>query len=660
MSVNLPGINQNKANQPAADQTPTTQIKPEATQAPSQQQPQAPTSGFTQSQQPKKTIMNPNQPITLASLNAFEDPISNTPHAEAVSLLQETLKRITTGLNDQYVLTIIPVDGQENQLNISSIILALQYGAKGQARTDSGVAFHALLLADTMSQKDRQDVININGQNVAVPRPASDAYDERYKKTISAIMAREFRTIDEKKIFDADAEVIPSGYAYKEDEQVRRTLYNALKALASILNAETNTTAADFTLVQNGAKFTVNTRVNVRQPNSVDSVGNPVRSDVNIEFVEVQAQQGNTPRDQIQSLHGGEQTQHLFTVRGFLDLIWNPENPAIGNQSFAFMAPQNQNQTSRVYQPRFVITGTDAARMPTLPSQLLQLASTLALTYQHAWISQLMPQKSNKLDLHDIGAIGYEVLPLHNQAPDAFKTREETFDQQQLGKLINAFLYPDLWVSMDIEECGPETWSNSVFAAAAQGNGQANKFITAAADYLTGGLFSKIYKGSGQAVVSDQNRIHNGYYHDTNGVKRDIREVDYLAMLNKDGKNDIGNVKGYSDTFLRVEYPLEQRLDARLKYIHRVLGDSVVLTGFSRRVTFENEFLNSLLTAVVQCGLVMRAQTPMQDINVAPRATAAFINQNAALSSQNGFRNSFSNTPQGGFLNNGMTSRWNF
>ncbi len=618
----------------------------------------APTPNFAPAARPqaqRNTNMSTN---SIKSLMAFKDPITNVPHAEAISNFQETIKRALPPTIDDFVMTIISVDGQTNQLNISSIIVAIQFGQKGQATPGSGVAYHALLLADTLVQKDRQDVVQINGQNVSVIRPPSDAYDEKFKAQIAAIVAREFRGVSPDKIYDADGEVIPAGFEYKSDDQVRAVMYNALKAAASTLVTCTpDTGAEDFSLARAGGRLTVNTRVSIHQPHAVDPVGQPVRSDIVIDFIEVKNTEVN--REVLPSIHSGEQSEKLFTMNGFMDLMWNPEDSNVGNGGQFAFAPLNQQPRTKLYQPRFVITRSDVENAGTLPVQLLQLASVLALTQNNAWMAQFMPQKGIKNPMHNIGNIGYEAIPaLQNQPGAPFNTLDDQFSMQQLGALLQTYFHSDLWISMDIEECGPGTWANSIFMAGAQGNSRANQEIFAAADYLTGGIFKTIYNGNGQAVISDQNRIHLGYYLDSKGQRRDLRDVDVLAVMGSEGKNNPENIRGWTDSYQRADYPLEQRLDFRMKIIRRILGDGVVVTGYARRVTFENAFLNALLQAIVKTNVNLRAITPLQDGNVAARALPSFLQQATALNANGGFRSAFGQTNQNGFMNNGGFNRW--
>lgn len=629
--------------------------KQSAPQAAAQQA--APTPNFSASARPqaRNTTMN----TSIKSLMAFKDPIANTPHSEAISQFQETIKRALPATIDDFVMTVIPVDGQSSQLNISSIVIAIQFGQKGQVTPGSGVAYHALLLADTLTQKDRQDVVQINNQNVSIIRPPSDAYDEKFKAQIASIVAREFRGVPADKIYDADGEVIPAGFEYKSDDQVRSVMYNALKAAASILVTCTpETSQEDFSLARASGRLTVNNRVSIHQPHTVDPVNQPVRSDIVIDFIEVKNSETN--REVLPSIHSGEQTEKLFVVNGYLDLMWNPEDPNIGNGvQFAF-APVNQQPRTKMYQPRFVITRSDVENAGTLPVQLLQLASVLALTQNHAWMAQLMPQKGIKNPMHNIGNIGYEALPyIQNQPGAPFDTLSDQFGMQQLGALLQTYFYQDLWISMDIEECGPGTWANSIFMAAAQGNARANQDLFAAADYLTGGIFKTLYNGNGQAVISDQNRIHLGHYLDAKGQRRDIRDVDTLAVLGSEGKNNPENIRGWTDSYQRADYPLEQRLDFRMKLIRRIVGDSIVVTGYARRVTFENAFLNALLQAIVKTNVNLRAITPLQDGNVAARALPSFLQQATALNANGGFRSAFGQTNQNGFMNQGGFNRWN-
>lgn len=595
--------------------------------------PQAQTQAFTPkpaAQQQQTTQRNMNAiPTTQVMSDRISAPLSATPDAEAMKNFLDSVKEATSNTLDDYVLTVVPINGKDRKLCMSIVVLVLQYGHNGQADASRGLAYHTLLLADTM-QEIPPTVVQISGNNYTVPRPPGDAYDKTMREVVIEQLQREFRNVSANLMFDAEAEVIPRGFNYKSQEQVRRALHNASLACAVILAQNSNQNLEDYVLNASASRLNATTRVSTGQPQITDEVGEAVRADIRIDFSEVNATpQAQQPGAGLASMNTGEYATPVFTVGGFMDLLWDPAIGAGTVNPYAPPVTQPGQQLTQLYRPRFVITRFETAKLRTLPGQLLGLASVLALNENFTWISAFKPPKSNVFDMHDIGSIGYEANLDNNPSGIGTRidTRSDSFREQQLAQLVHAFLKLDMFVSMDVSECGPETWATSVFLAAAQGSTVATEMIFQAANVLTAGNFQKFHPMTGAAVLNDMNRIHLGHYDDKQGVRRDIRDVDYLAVLNTFGDKDPSVIKDWSDSFLRVEYPLEQRMDGRLRIIDRALGGGATVTGYARRITFDTQFLEALLKAILATGLTLRSQTPFQDMSGAPRATAGYLNQ---------------------------------
>jgi hypothetical protein len=585
---------------------------------------------FSQARNMNKT------PSLLAMTGRIPSPLAAAPEAESLKTFMDTIKEVTQSNSDEYDLSLLPINGKDNSLILSVLVLVIRLKSAGQPENERGLSYHTLLLADTMGNAPAA-TLSIQGQNVTVPRPPGDAYDDKMRNVILERLQREYRNVSPNNMFEAEAEVIPRGYAYKNADQVRRTILNALKAAATALVTATVPDLQDIVLDGNARNLNLQVRVSTRQNQIVDEVGDVVRTDIRIDLTEGKAQQAQQVTNVIPSLNNGEQVSELLSIGAFIDLSYEPAVGAVQNNPYApvMQAQLGQAIGRQLYRPRLVITHFETTEMRTLPGQLLALATVPALTEGFAWFSQFTPVKGTQFDMHDIGAIGYEANPTNNPSGigDRFDTRANTFTDTNLAQLLHAYVLPDMFISMDVEECGPSTYWNSVFLAAASGSLEANKAIFYAADVLTNGNFSKLHNMTGPAVLNDQNRIHLGDYTDKSGNKRDIRDVDYLAILNTFGANDMVAVQGWSDSYNRVEFPMELRMDARFRLIEQAIGSSVNLKGFARRVTFHTEnFLVPFLQAVKATGLTMRPQTPFQDVSGQPRATAGYLQQ-AGLSS---------------------------
>jgi hypothetical protein len=515
-------------------------------------------------------------------------------------------------LSKEYEYTLIGIDvNSTTQVGVSVLIV----GVREKSNPQAGVAFHTLLLegsVDAPAPRFEQ----IAGQNIEIVRTVSDYNTPALAKVVAEAVARE---MPGSKLWNADAEVVPRDFDVTDTEAVYALASNAAFACAT----ELETRRPDFTDM-NLANASKDENLTVRPafvPQQIhNAVGQPIRSDISIDLTVVNGNQ--------QDRNALERQSTVSRVNGFLDLVWAPSQPA-ANPFAPFQAGPVSFQR---YVTRFVMTNMMMQAASTLPMQLMALVTALSLRENNAWIQGFRPQpfSGGDVDLNDIGAIGIEVNmdPTTQGQPfgKRIDTKSDSFTPANLAQLATAAIKPGLIFSLDVEECGPSSWYNGVFAAAAAGNQEANEAILNAANFLTNGQLGKYLAPGTQVCVDENNRIHNGYYVDNHGVKRDLRDLGYLQVLNLVGEKDPSIVRDWSDTFLRTEYSLEQRLAGR-KRIIQGLFPSAVITGFSRRVTFDANFLDSLAKACADCGLNVRSVAPYTDISSFERATASFAGQ---------------------------------
>lgn len=582
-------------------------------------------------------------------------PLAGTPDAEAMKAFGDAVKVLISNAHENYDLQMVNVSKTEHtNLFCSAIVLVVRH----KQNRDVALSFHTMLVGDTSSDLPRPQV-NINGKVVEQQWVIGDAYDNDYRAVVAGAIARQFPNTNPNNMFDAEGQVIPPGYDFKDLSLVRTTLANAFRAAGTVLNSNASN-FKDYSLEGSAAGLNSVATLAFNQNQQANAVGEPVRTDVYISYAEVLGtnQGGKQPGERV-SLNSGERTQQTFGIGGFMDLLWDPANPQVTQNPYQ-MAMQNYNQqpqSTHLYTPRFVITKLDAKVLNTLPGQLLGLVTSLTLRNAGNWIGAFRRPHTNEFDMRDVGAIGIEANLDKN--PSGFgsriDTRSESFTTQQLAALVQAFIRPNLAVSMDVAECGPETWLTSVFLAAARGSADANEAILSAASLLTNGRFNY----AGPTVFNENNRIHMGYYVDKNGVRRDVRDVDYLAIANMFGETDPVQIREWSDTFTRTEYHQDLRLAARRQILESAIGGSVTYTGFAERVTFAGPFMDALEKAVVATGLTIRPVTPFQDMTGPNRATAAWM-QNLRLDTNSAglFSRNYGGGAQPGMQVNGTFGRW--
>ena len=112
--------------------------------------------------------------------------------------------------------------------------------------------------------------------------------------------------------------------------------------------------------------------------------------------------------------------------------------------------------------------------------------------------------------------------------------------------------------------------------------------------------------------MDDNYRVNNGYYTDNNGVPRDIRDVDFLAMLNIFGASNILEARDWSNYQSSPDQDIHMRTALSREKI-KSMTVSPVFEGYSRRVTLDNNFLFALAQGIADAGV--QFQTVMGDGN---------------------------------------------
>lgn len=286
---------------------------------------------------------------------------------------------------------------------------------------------------------------------------------------------------------------------------------------------------------------------------------------------------------------------------GYIDLIYRaPEPPEPG-----------RTQETQHYFARSILTRLDTDQDLITPE--LQLLSLLGHTLIARHMNYARFWSPSQRGLHgsgrDIGAIGFELQDAAGNYLGRIPTNTPSFDDAQLAKFVRQTIRPDLIMSIDIGESDELSWLNRVLLAAARGDREANASIITAMDNLTNGNFSPRWSG-GQVIFSDNNRVHNGYYMDESG-KRDIRALDTLMILDRFGESDPQMAVRWQNTWDDTDLDAEVRLAEREDLIRKILGNTVVITGYSQRANFAPDLLETGLDAAAAAGLRIRPENTL-------------------------------------------------
>ena len=555
----------------------------------------------------------PNQAFSIRAMSSlFDLPMAANTQSEVLAKARSVMEAEIKSVPDQvFDIKLVGLDRDNAALHLGVSVLVI--GVSVRQNQNYGIGYHTLLLAASAPEPAPQVVQIGQGKTVELKQTIGDAWDDIMRAEVRKELIRLFPNTN---VFSGEARVVPADFNWDDAGKVK-TLRAEVVTAATMALAKSLPDFNDVNLRKIEVDNTLSLHTQFNQPQIADSVGNPVRADIRITFKAGQTQR-NPNQAQSQNL---EKPTDITSIAAYLDLIHQRQqviNPYLPQAPQQFQP--GQPNPYQQYIPRLVITRLRSGRAATLSQQLLALVTVYTLRKPGAWYQNFKPQyhlgREKDIDLKDIGVLGIETMvDPATGIGQRINTKTDTFRPQDLGMLLQATVKPGLVISMDINECGDDTWMNADFAAAAQTANQearriANEKLFDAVNFLTSGEFAKTgFVRGNEICFNENNRIANGYYTGRDGERRDKRDLDYVAMMNLMGERDIKVVRDWTDTYLRSDFPLEQRLDARLQ-IEQSLMPDMKITGYSTRITFRDDFLQCFTKAVAATGLAIK-EAPM-------------------------------------------------
>lgn len=539
---------------------------------------------------------DPGQPSrgnqrTRAGMGVLADRIQRTMKrsqmGEALAEYQRAVDSIFSNMMAQTgaEFKVLPLDASRHSLHYSAVMLVALMTVSGRK-----VASTYTMILEGSASDPRPVIMQVYGQPVESIRTAMDAWDQGTWEKVEQVVLQQYG--DGVSVMNAGAMVVPSEVDSKDEERIWQIVWAAQEAVLSNLESAFPQDFAHFNLAEmfDPSRDRMNASFTYNGDDGESVTGLPVRSDITM--IMSSSERNANSREDISSFQH-QTSRDLMEVNSYVDLVYAPSNqvPAPG-----------QPVPTQIFIPRVVVTKATALDAPFTPETfLLALATTCLLGENYNWASQFA--NFSQEEVHDIGGIGYRMKnPTDANAPaQAIDTKTNSFGQDELFDLIQHTCWKDPAFSIDCEDVGPESWLTGALVDAARNGSEAMDFIVQAANNLTNGHFSQVWQG-GAIVATENNKVHLGTYVDAQGQVRDIREIDSLAILNHFGHNDMNAVNLWESTFNDMNAPIELRLEKRLQMIRQLAG-KLKIRGFAERLTFDPNFLDALVQAVVRAGL---------------------------------------------------------
>jgi hypothetical protein len=559
-----------------------------------------------------------------SSTHFFQTVLPANSESEVLTKIHDMLKARFVSSSPEHELTLVPVNRDDTmQLEFSVMVVALRH----KSWPERGVAYYTMILEG--SAPELQPILRSEG---------GETFDDlRFPSDMNTaaldaeVRERLTRVFPQHPLWSAGVGVVQRDFNPENKELAHRLAKCVSDACVLEIERRAPGGFRDLNLVEAVGNDQLVIRPTFGNGQVYDVMGNPVRGDIEIRTTipgkPVPGQLELTTRETVVSV-----------VHGFVDLVWSPEEAQILPYMQTPAVTTVNSALRRKYYPRFVITNCGSDKVPTLGGQLLSIMAATACLSPGLWVEAFRPTQSrasgNEVNWRNIGALNIEAnlendpsgygTPL-NSMLDSF-TRETGPNGSQFRTLIANTIREKLVVSMDIVECGIESYLSEVLYLAAEGNSSnsrpANIQIIQSMEDLTDGHFLPIWnrlwqqanpklslRPEDRRLVTDEcNRILKGtlVY---GGELMSTDYVDYLANLNVAGPNNHEDVLAWSDTFSNVGIKLNQRVAKRSKIAKGIAGPATRFTAAARRVTLASDVLAAGLMALGELKLNMVFQS---------------------------------------------------
>lgn len=282
----------------------------------------------------------------------------------------------------------------------------------------------------------------------------------------------------------------------------------------------------------------------------------------------------------------------------------------------------SEDDPEAFWQP--VINITDIVGEQNIPwsleNSLYMIGSTSLLSTDFRWVEGIRSRVGGQYKpMEELG-----VLTLAHPDPVKRGFSEDITPHtpdSELSEYLNFTVKPEVYYGMVLSRGSEKGWANSIFerialCSDASVRNSLIKLLYTAADRVTGGEFSNALYELGvnngiPPVFTTQNRVFTGYFTDTDGNLRDIREWNVPAIMTfsksqPEEAYEIG--MEYQDTLMSdMGTELTTDLADRYRILETLMGsNSFHLNGTAEMIQLESWFVQALAMAMQKSGVMPR------------------------------------------------------
>lgn len=537
--------------------------------------------GYAQPQQPPRGLNNINE--LYGRSGRFD--VSETRSSEALTAFTKARDQAIQAqtLNDQN--EIFRFDRDTNRVGLPSILVTRTIKRQGMVyfvvRT---------LLLETEGVRIKPKILTLsNNERVEIPVRPQDVFTDTYWTRLTEFAIKN-KGIQDMVVLDAGPMVIPSDFDFKDELAVRRILITSVNRCDDIAMRVFGETPFSVTSMKAEDEY-LTARIDFTGQPLMNVVNHPVRADI----VSTMAR-ASTKNQSTDDYYEAE--SNLNMVSGFINLEYTPP---LQQQQIQW---GNQPMPTQLFTPTFIITEVrqaDWIQANTLELYMLAVSNAYRVTAGTQWARTFLPSVGLKKDPKDIGALGY--LTPRGEKP---KTKGDNFTDADFVEWMTTLVKPNPTFLLDANPVGPNSAIENIFIDAATQNhpnqAKAIDSIVKACNNLTKNLFSKYFDPTKEPVVIPYVDAHLGYYLDEHNEKRDIRDLDVLAVLNA-CEGNVQEFMNWYRTWCDQSIPPSLRLKQREGMERLYLGTNLVITGRVSRLMLGPKLVEALDKSTVEAGV---------------------------------------------------------
>lgn len=558
--------------------------------------PQAPRQQATQQPQVNANMNTQATQQGIGSINAMFQRSGRTEGgdaraAEALNIFNR-LKEAAVATQDlQNDFQILRFDRDHNMVAWSSLLIVKRQNIGGQAV----IAVRPLIMPNAQIQAPTRKLQINNGlqvDHIDVEVDVQTIFTQKYWNRVTEYVSKQLG-ITNARIVLTSAYNIPAAFDLKEELILKALLVKSVNLCDDMLQRHAGEVPFSVSILK-GTDEVLTAKIDTRELPVLDVLGHPIRSDMVIGLARSpkQGQQDN-------EFYAADTQLNQASVA--IDVEYNGQSQQQQQQS---MFGNQQVQHSPCFTATVTITDIRQAswiKANTPEMYILGMSNAFRVTGGAAWAKGFLPRVGVSKDFRDAGALGWL-----SKLASKVDTKTDAFKDEHFIELINVMIQPHPVFQIDLDRMGENGAIEGLWIDAAGGPNQqrAVQLIIKSINNLIGGGFEKYFDHTTQALLTlTGQEIEKGFYLDSEGEKRDKRELGVLGALNACEGNLQEWMNWYGSQLNTNIHPALRQKQSR-NYDKQYLGASVTYTGTKVvRAILNPKLIEALDAALTNAGL---------------------------------------------------------